>query len=56
MFANETRKLAKLAGYVDGALERAVKLAFITGYPHQMLVEQQKLLNIHSMVMREVIF
>lgn len=43
VFANEIRKLVRLAGYRDAALERTVKLSFITGFPDHVSVDLQKL-------------
>lgn len=48
-------RLARFVGYRDISLEQTGKLAFITRFPDHMLVELQKLLNIHSMITREVI-
>lgn len=39
VFANEIRRLTRLVGYRDAALERTVKLVFITGFPDNMSFE-----------------
>lgn len=44
-----------MAGYVDDTLERTVKLTFVTRFFDYMSVKPKKLLDIHYMVMREVI-
>ena len=44
VFANETRRLAGLAGWTGEGLELAVKLAFITGFPDHVSVELKRMM------------
>ncbi|XP_036360125.1 uncharacterized protein LOC118764022 [Octopus sinensis] len=56
VFADELRRLAKLAGYEGESLDRTVRLAFVTGFPDNMSVELELLPNIHSMPMADIVF
>lgn len=55
IFATEARKLASLAGFVGAGLEKAVKLAFVTGLPNSVSVELQRVEDIMEVPMSEVI-
>lgn len=55
VFANKTRRLAGLAGWKGEGLERAVKLAFVTGFLDRISVDLQQVKDIETVEMSELI-
>ena len=53
--ANEIRRLASLSGFAGEGLETAVKLAFVNGFPEDVSVALQQLLNVVGTDMDEII-
>lgn len=55
VYANELRRLAMLAGFVDEGLEQIVRLSFINGFPDSISVALQQVTGIETMTMSEII-
>ena len=55
VFANEIRRLAGLAGWTGEGLERAVKLAFVTGFPDHISMELQHIKDVDSASMHDLL-
>lgn len=55
VFANEIRRLAGLAGWKGEGLERAVKLAFVAGFPDRISMELQQVKDVETVNMSELI-
>lgn len=54
-YASEIRRLAALAGVSGGAMERMVRLAFVTGFPDDISISLQQLPSICTMLVSELI-
>ena len=55
VLANEVRRLAGLAGWLDEGLELTVKLAFITAFPDRISAELKQMTNFENTSMSELI-
>lgn len=55
VFANETRRLAGLAGWKGDGLELAVKLAFVTGFPDRVSTELKQVKDFDEVSVSDLI-
>ena len=55
IYVSELRRLAGLAGFTGTSCERVVKLAFVTGFPNDISIELQKIPNIQTIRMTDVL-
>ena len=51
VFANDMRKLARLAGFEGESLERLVRLNFVNGFPEHISVELQQMPGVEKLEM-----
>lgn len=54
-YASEIRRLVALAGFSSEAMERIVRLVFVTGFPDHISISLQQQLGIHTMPGSELI-
>lgn len=55
VFANEIRRLAGLAGFVDSGLDRILRLTFVNGFPGNISANLQQVSGIMKMPMSDII-